>query len=78
VACEGLDLLARCLVDPGDTVIVDRPGYLGALHTFNAAGARVVGWDIMRHDLDEPALPLRYEGAWRAGEGVGWHHSTKA
>jgi len=52
-AQQGLDLLARCLVDPGDTVIVDRPGYLGALHTFNAAGARVVGWDVMRHDLDE-------------------------
>ena len=52
-AQQGLDLLARCLVDPGDTVVVDRPGYLGALHTFNAAGARVVGWDIVRHDLDE-------------------------
>ena len=52
-AQQGLDLLARCLVDPGDTVIVDRPGYLGALHTFSAAGARVVGWDTVRHDLDE-------------------------
>jgi len=52
-AQQGLDLLARCLVDPGDTVVVDRPGYLGALHTFNAAGARLVGWDVMRHDLDE-------------------------
>jgi DNA-binding transcriptional MocR family regulator len=52
-AQQGLDLLARCLVDPGDTVVIDRPGYLGALHTFNAAGARVVGWDVARHDLDE-------------------------
>lgn len=52
-AQQGLDLLAHCLVDPGDTVVVDRPGYLGALHTFNAAGARVVGWDTLRHDLDE-------------------------
>ena len=52
-AQQGLDLLARCLIDPGDTVIVDRPGYLGALHTFKAAGARIVGWDTQRHDLDE-------------------------
>ena len=52
-AQQGLDLLARCLIDPGDTVVVDRPGYLGALHTFNAAGARIVGWDVVRHDLDE-------------------------
>ena len=60
-AQQGLDLLARCLVDPGDTVIVDRPGYLGALHTFSAAGARVIGWDVVRHDLDElEDLILRY------------------
>ncbi len=60
-AQQGLDLLARCLVDPGDTVIVDRPGYLGAIHTFNAAGARVIGWDVVRHDLDElEDLILRY------------------
>ena len=60
-AQQGLDLLARCLIDPGDTVVVDRPGYLGALHTFNAAGARLVGWDVVRHDLDElEDLVLRY------------------
>jgi DNA-binding transcriptional MocR family regulator len=60
-AQQGLDLLARCLVDPGDTVIVDRPGYLGALHTFRAAGARLVGWDTLRHDLDElEDLIVRY------------------
>ena len=52
-AQQGLDLLARCLIDPGDTVVVDRPGYLGALHTFSAAGARLVGWDVVRHDLGE-------------------------
>jgi DNA-binding transcriptional MocR family regulator len=49
----GLDLLARCLIDPGDTVVVDRPGYIGALHSFRASGARIVGWDVLRHDLDE-------------------------
>ena len=52
-AQQGLDLLARCLVDPGDTVVLDRPGYLGAIQSFRAAGARLVGWDIVQHDLDE-------------------------
>jgi len=52
-AQQGLDLLARCLVDPGDTVVMDRPGYLGAVHTFRAAGARLVGWDTVRADIDE-------------------------
>ena len=60
-AQQGLDLLARCLIDPGDAVIIDRPGYLGAIQTFRNAGARLVGWDIMRADPDElEELLLRY------------------
>ena len=60
-AQQGLDLLARCLIEPGDTVVVDRPGYLGAIHSFRAAGARLVGWDVVRHDLDElEDLLVRY------------------
>ena len=43
-AQQGLDLLARCLIDPGDAVVMDRPGYLGAIQTFRSAGARLVGW----------------------------------
>jgi 2-aminoadipate transaminase len=60
-AQQGLDLLARCLIDPGDAVIIDRPGYLGAIQTFRNAGARLVGWDIVRADADElEELLLRY------------------
>ncbi|HEV8346033.1 MAG TPA: PLP-dependent aminotransferase family protein [Vicinamibacterales bacterium] len=60
-AQQGLDLLTRCLVDRGDAVILDRPGYLGAIQTFRNAGARLVGWDIARADIDElEELLLRY------------------
>jgi len=60
-AQQGLDLLARCLIDPGDAVVVDRPGYLGAIDTFRSAGARLIGWDIRRGDVDElEELLLRY------------------
>jgi DNA-binding transcriptional MocR family regulator len=60
-AQQGLDLLTRCLVDRGDAVILDRPGYLGAIQTFRNAGARVIGWDIARADIDElEELLLRY------------------
>jgi DNA-binding transcriptional MocR family regulator len=52
-AQQGLDLLARCLIDRGDAVIVDRPGYLGAIQTFRTAGARLIGWDVVAGDLDE-------------------------
>lgn len=61
-AQQGLDLLARCLIDPGDTIIIDRPGYLGAIDSFRAAGARLVGWDVHKSDVDElEEQVLRYK-----------------
>lgn len=58
---QGLDLIARCLLDPGDAVIMDRPGYIGAIQTFRAAGANLVGWDVIRADVDElEDLIIRY------------------
>ena len=60
-AQQGLDLLARCLIDPGDAVIIDRPGYLGAIQSFRAAGAKLIGWDTLRADIDElEDLLVRY------------------
>src|SRR5947209_7052685 len=60
-AQQGLDLVARCLLDPGDVVVMDRPGYLGAIQVFRAAGARLVGWDAANPDLDQlEDILLRY------------------
>jgi 2-aminoadipate transaminase len=39
---QAIDLLARVLLDAGDTVVAERPAYLGSLQCFAAAGARVV------------------------------------
>jgi len=41
-AQQALDLLARLLVDPGDAVWIEEPGYLGARAALQAAGARLV------------------------------------
>jgi DNA-binding transcriptional MocR family regulator len=58
---QGLDLIARCLLDPGDVVVLDRPTYLGAIQIFKAAGARLVGWDAAEGDLDDlEDVILRY------------------
>ncbi|MGE0462328.1 MAG: PLP-dependent aminotransferase family protein [Vicinamibacterales bacterium] len=38
---QALDLCARVLVDPGDEVVVEEPGYPGARQLFAAAGARL-------------------------------------
>jgi 2-aminoadipate transaminase len=38
---QGLDLLAKLFLDPGDEVLVETPAYLGALQVFRFFGARV-------------------------------------
>lgn len=50
---QALDLIARCLLHPQDNVVMDWPGYLGAIQTFRLAGANLTGWDIARCDLEE-------------------------
>jgi DNA-binding transcriptional MocR family regulator len=60
-AQQGLNLIARCLLDPGDAVIIDRPGYVGAIQTFRTAGAKLIGWDMLRSDFGElEDLIIRY------------------
>src|SRR5579884_4296830 len=39
---QALDLAARILLDQGDVVCIEDPGYLGARHAFLGAGARLV------------------------------------
>lgn len=48
---QGLDLLARTLLDPGDAVVVEDPAYVGALQVFQAAGA-----DLHPVALDEDGM----------------------
>lgn len=53
---QGLYLLARALIEPGDTVAVEAPTYLGALQVFRAAGARLVTIPADREGLDPDRL----------------------
>ncbi len=39
---QGLDLIARALLDPGDAVILEQPTYPGAIQTFVAAQAQIL------------------------------------
>lgn len=43
---EALDLAARLLLNPGDTVLIEDPGYRGARAAFRSAGARLVSMPI--------------------------------
>jgi len=48
---QGLDLVARLLLDPGDSVWLEDPGYPGALFAFRAAGANIVPVPVDREGL---------------------------
>ena len=53
---QGLDLIARVLLEPGDAVVVESPTYLGALHVFRGAGARLLPVALdQRWHADGPA-----------------------
>jgi DNA-binding transcriptional MocR family regulator len=53
---QGLSLLAAALLEPGDTVLVEDPGYLAALQCFALAGARVLPVPTDEEGVDPVAL----------------------
>ncbi len=60
-AQQALDLVARALVDPGDAVALEQPGYFGASLAFSACEAHLVGIGVDADGLrtDELARVLR-------------------
>ncbi|MBN2398860.1 MAG: PLP-dependent aminotransferase family protein [Candidatus Aminicenantes bacterium] len=40
---QGLDLIGKIFVDPGDVVLTSRPTYVGAIQAFNSYGAKMLG-----------------------------------
>jgi 2-aminoadipate transaminase len=53
---QGLDLLAKVFIDPGDTVAIERPGYLGAIQAFSVYQPAFAGVTLTETGLDVPAL----------------------
>lgn len=48
---QALDLFARLIVNPGDEVAVENPGYLGARRVFLAAGAQLKPIPVDEHGI---------------------------
>jgi len=64
---QGLDLIARVLLDPGDVVLVELPSYTGAITAFRNAQAELVGVrqeadGVDLDDLDAVMARLRADG----------------
>lgn len=56
---EALDLVGRLLLDPGDRVCMENPGYPGASRVFSALGAKVSGVSVDDEGMQVPNGRLR-------------------
>lgn len=64
---QGLDIVSKAFVDPGDAVIVAKPTYLGALQAFETYGADMIGvesddFGIIAESLEEKLEDLKKAG----------------
>ena len=53
---QGLEMLAKLLVNEGDTVLTEEPAFIGSLNAFRSAGARLIGVPLEADGMDLAAL----------------------
>jgi 2-aminoadipate transaminase len=51
-----INLVTQCLVNSGDVVLCENPSFVGALNTFRAYGAKLVGIPVTEQGMDLDAL----------------------
>lgn len=49
---QGLDIISKSLISPGDVVFVENPTYSGALAQFKSRGAKIVGIPLEESGID--------------------------
>ncbi len=62
---QGLDLIAKVMLDPGDVVVVEAPSYLGAIQALELFEPTFVSITGDRHGLDTRELADRLAGGLR-------------
>lgn len=53
---QGIDLVARVLIDRGDDICIEEPGYIGAQKSFEAMGANVLPIRVDKQGISVDAL----------------------
>jgi len=53
---QGIELLAKLLIDPGDIVVFEEPCYTPAAHCFEMVGAKIVSIPVDKHGLNVAQL----------------------
>ncbi len=64
---QALDLISKVLLDPGDTVIVGSPTYLGATGAFRAYQAEMISVPVTENGMDMDALDDKLKELEKAG-----------
>ena len=67
---QGLDLVARVLIDPGDVILVELPTYVGAISAFRNAQAAMVGVAQEVDGIDLAALDATWERVQAEGRRI--------
>ena len=67
---QGLDLVARVLIDPGDVILVELPTYVGAITAFRNVQATMIGVPQETDGIDLEALDATYDRLRRDGRRV--------
>jgi len=67
---QGLDLVARVLIDPGDVILVELPTYVGAITAFRNVQAKMVGVPQEADGIDLAALDEIYERLRQEGRRI--------
>lgn len=55
---QGLDLIARLLLEPGDCVVMEEPCFLGAIDIFRAYGVKLIGVPVDREGMMADRLEM--------------------
>lgn len=61
---QGIDLIAKLMLDPGDTVVIEGPTYLGAIQAFDSYEAKYLVVPMDDHGIE----PAAFEQALREAE----------
>jgi 2-aminoadipate transaminase len=67
---QGIDLIARVLVSPGDVVLVELPTFTGGIAAFKNAQAELVGVQQDEHGIDLDDLDAVWQRERRAGKRI--------
>lgn len=65
---QALDLIGRVFINPGDTVFLGLPTYLGGINVFRAYGANMVGVPVDDHGMNVDQLEEKIVAAEEQGK----------